>query len=106
MYVSAKECPGDRVRIRSMFDTPEIRVIERELPGDTADRPGHVEYGYESGPAFERGLRQHLPKFYDCERFEFKFERAGLWPQADAFDVVVDSAGIIRTVSELRDAEF
>jgi hypothetical protein len=100
------ECPGGSIEIGRSYGNPYIRVAHVSSKPDDAAEPGYTEEGLPAREAFAKVVAKRLPSFYTCRKFVFQFSRDQVWPTSDSFSVMVDAAGRITSVSDLREDDF
>ena len=94
------------IEIGRYWQEPYIRVTK---PASDPKRPhaqAYTETGYSTREDFARGLSDTLPRFYDCKRFRFVFNRYQGGSRSDSFEVTVDERGRIVSVTPLNEDRY
>ena len=91
---------GD-IEVGRYWQEPYIRINQPPPDPKYPTSQPYRELGYASREDFARAVVETLPSFYDCKRFHFIFHRFQGGSQSDSFDVEIDSAGRITSVTPL-----
>ncbi len=96
---------GD-IEIGRYWQEPYIRITK---PAPDPNRPHarpYTETGYPSREEFARGVSETLPRFYECKRFHFVFNRYQGGSRSDSFEVEVNGQGQITSVTPLNEDRY
>ena len=96
---------GD-IEVGRYWQEPYIRITQPPPDPKHPTSQPYRELGYASREDFARAVAETLPLFYDCKRFHFVFHRYQGGSRSDSFDVEVDSAGRITSVTQLSEDRY
>ena len=88
--VFGKGSAEGEIEIGRYWQEPYIRVTKAPTDPKRPHAQAYTETGYPSREEFADGVREILPRFYDCKRFRFVFGIYQCGSRSDSFEVEVD----------------